>query len=95
MALLDLAVFFGSTTTQARSLKRVLTVDDDELYFGFIIDESLGMQHFPQEAFEEEIKVEAMFQPFVKGGYRVGTTEWPILSLAALAADPDLEKLAR
>ena len=95
MAILDLAAFFGSQSSHARSLRRVLTVEEEERYFGFIIDESLGMQHFPPEAFEEDIEVETMFKPFVKGGYRVGTSEWPILSLLALAADPDLEKLAR
>ena len=95
MSILDLATFFGSKTSHSRSLRRVLTVEDEEQYFGFIIDESLGMQHFPQEAFEEGIEVDSMFQPFVKGGFRVGTSEWPILSLTALAADPDLEKLAR
>ena len=94
MAILDLAAFFGSCRSISMSQRRVLAVEDEEQYFGFIVDESLGMQHFPQEAFEETIDVEEMFRPFIKGAYRVAGTTWPVLSLTTLAADGNLEKLA-
>ncbi len=95
MAVLDLSAFFGSGSSRSNSLRRVLVVEDEEKYFGFIVDESLGMQHFPQEAFQEDVQVDAMFQRFIKGAYRIGNSEWPVLSLASLAADPDLETLAQ
>ena len=95
MAILDLAIFFGSSSSISRSQRRVLAVEGEEQYFGFVIDESLGMQHFPRDAFEETVEVEDMFQPFVKGAYRVAAAEWPVLSLTTLAADSNLEKLAR
>lgn len=94
MAVLDLSAFFGSTKTVAMERRRVLAIDNDEMYFGFIVDESMGMQHFPQDAFEEKIEVEEMFQPFVKGGYNIAGTTWPVLSLVALAADKHFETLA-
>ncbi len=95
MAILDLAAFFGSSKSTSRGQRRVLAIEDEEQYLGFIVDESLGMQHFPQDAFEETVEVEEMFQPFIKGGYRVAGIAWPVLSLEALAEDPDLEKLAQ
>jgi twitching motility protein PilI len=95
MAILDLAMFFGTSSALPRGLRRVLAVEDDEHYFGFLVDESLGMQHFPSDAYTEEVEeVDAMFQPFIKGGYRVAGAVWPVMSLKTLAADPGLEKLA-
>ncbi len=94
MALLDLPAFFGSTRSAAMERRRVLAIESEEQYFGFIVDESLGMQHFPQDAYEESIEVDPMFQSFVKGGYTVAGTSWPVLSLYALAEDPNFEKLA-
>jgi twitching motility protein PilI len=95
MAVLDLAMFFGASSVLPRGLRRVLAVEDDAHYFGFLVDESLGMQHFPSEAFTADVEeVDGMFQPFIRGGYRVAGAVWPVLSLKTLAADPGLEKLA-
>ena len=95
MAILDLAAFFGQSSTLPRTQRRVLAVEDEELYFGFMIDESLGMQHFPSDAFNEDVEgVDGIFLPYLKGGYTVGGQIWPVLSLTKLAADPDLERLA-
>ncbi|MFT7686321.1 MAG: twitching motility protein PilI [Candidatus Azotimanducaceae bacterium] len=95
MALLDLPAYFGATKLAAMDRRRVLAIESEEQYFGFIVDESLGMQHFPQDAYKTSIEVEEMFQPFVKGGYEVAGTPWPVLSLVALAADANFEKLGQ
>ena len=95
MAIIDLAAFFGGQTQPGRSQRRVFVVENEDQYFGFIVDNSLGMQHFASDAFEAAIEVDEMFEPFIKGGYKVGDTSWAVLSLAALAADPCLAKLAR
>lgn len=95
MPILDLAVFFGEISERPRSQRRVLAYKLDEQYAGFIIDESLGMQHFPSDAFDEDVtEVPDMFKPFVRGSYRVAGIQWPVMSLIALAQDPKLEKLA-
>jgi twitching motility protein PilI len=95
MALLDLAIFFGANSDLPQTQRRVLAVEDDEQYVGFLIEESLGMQHFPSDAFDENIEeIDVMFRPFVRGGYRVAGAVWPVMSLKTLAADPGLEKLA-
>ncbi|MBV1876470.1 MAG: chemotaxis protein CheW [Pseudomonadales bacterium] len=93
MALLDLAIFFGGNIPRSRARRRVLAVEDEEQYFGFIIDESLGMQHFPSEAYEDRVEVAERYKPFVRGGYRTGEIVWPVISLKALSADRELEKL--
>ena len=64
------------------------------MYLGFIVDESLGMQHF-EETFLEDVAVADMFKPYVKGGYQVGGNHWPVLSLSALASIEDFSQLAQ
>lgn len=94
MAIVDLAGFLGGASSVARSLRRVLVVEDDEHYFGFMVDESLGMQHFPADSFSEGAgSVDARFEAYVDGSYQVAGTVWPVLSLARLRVDPGLEKL--
>lgn len=95
MAILDLAIYFGSPSAVSLPQRRILAIENGDAYLGFIVDESLGMQHFPQEAFQDQIDVEDMFKPYVKGGYQVGGNSWPILSLLALAEDDQFEKLAQ
>jgi twitching motility protein PilI len=95
MAILDLAIYFGGPSSAQFPQRRIFAIENDEAYLGFIVDESLGIQRFPQEAFEEEVEVADMFKPYVKGGYQVGGNSWPILSLSALAADENLKQLAQ
>lgn len=95
MAILDLAIYFGTSSVAPIPQRRILAIENDEAYLGFIVDESLGMQHFPQEAYREDIEVAELFRPYVKGGYQVGGNVWPILSLSALAEDSNLEQLAQ
>lgn len=95
LVVLDLAMFFGEGSAFARAQRRVLAIERGEQYFGFMIDESLGMQHFPSEAFSESAEeVSEKFKPFLDGCYGVGTNLWPIFSLHRLAGHPALQKLA-
>ncbi len=95
MAILDLAIYFGTPSPKPLPQRRIFAVESGEVYLGFIVDESLGMQHFPQETFSDDVEVEDMFKPYVKGGYLVGGNHWPVLSLTALAGDKDFSQLAQ
>ena len=95
MVVVDLALFFGQPSTLPRAQRRVLAVEDEEHLLGFIIDDSLGMKHFPSDVYSEDAgDVPEMFEKFVQGSYGVAGVHWPVMSLAALADDPRLGKLA-
>lgn len=95
LLVIDLAVFFGQASTFPKSQRRLFAVGEDEQFFGFMMDESLGMQHFPSEAFSENVdEVPDQFKSFVTGCYNVGGTIWPVFSLEKLAEHPSLVKLA-
>lgn len=95
LVVLDLALLFGEASRLPKAQRRVLAVGEDEQYFGFMIDESLGMQHFPSEAFSESVEgVPERFTPFLAGCYQVSGTIWPVFSLTRLADHPSLVSLA-
>jgi twitching motility protein PilI len=95
MFVVDLALFFGQPSTLARAQRRVLAIENEEHLLGFIIDDSLGMQHFPSDAYSDDTgDVPEMFEKFVQGSYGVAGVHWPVMSLAALSDDPRLRNLA-
>ena len=95
LVVVDLALFFGETSSLPKAQRRLLAVGEDEQYYGFMVDESLGMQHFPSEAFSTTVEdVPDAFKPFVTGCYSVGGSVWPVFSLSRLADHPSLVNLA-
>lgn len=95
MTVIDLALFFGQPSKLSKAQRRVLAVEDDENLLGFMIDDSFGMQHFPSEAYDEQVdELPEIFSKFVTGAYLIAGVQWPLMDLGALAEDPRLEQLA-
>lgn len=94
MVIIDLAVFFGERSRLPRAQRRILAFEEDELYLGFVVDASLGMQHFPSDSYYKETEdLPEMFRPFTGGSYKTGGATWPIIDLSAFAGHPEFEKL--
>ena len=73
----------------------MLVVETDEHYFGFVVDESLGIQHFLADSFTTNVgSVDARIEPYLDGSYQVAGIVWPVLRLGRLREDPGLEKLS-
>lgn len=70
LPIIDLSRFFGSTVSAPRKQRRVLVLDRDGLFVGLLVDEVLGMQHFPVSGFTAEVPASAgVFEAFVVGAY--------------------------
>ncbi len=65
-----------------------LMVDHQEIFAGLTVDEVFGMQHFPVDAFSEQLPpLEASIAPFIHGVFQ-REQPWLVFSPYALAADP-------
>lgn len=73
MPVIDLHDYLGMTKTLPKSLWRVLVVSDDDLVAGLLVEQSLGIQHFLEESFEETTAegIEPL-KPYVRGAFRHG-----------------------
>lgn len=96
LTIVDLAIFFGQGSNVSRSLRRILVVDREDFYIGFLVDESLGMQHFPRDSFQQDPgEVDEKYNPFLTGSYQIAGVHWPVISLLSLPQDPRFHNLAQ
>lgn len=95
MAVVDLSAYLGQPSSAPKGQRRILVVDHKELYIGYMVDESLGILHFPSDSYQEDgVELAEVLNPYLKGAYQVAGTVWPVLSLVQLAEDPNLQRLA-
>lgn len=95
LPVMDLGDFLGQPLIARRAQRRVLVVEQEEIYSGLVVDEVLGMQHFVSESFEPQVEenIPVNLQPFVSGEYR-REKNWQVFSLYALAQHPDFIQVA-
>lgn len=86
--IIDLSRYIGIASTVPRAQWRVLVVGNDELLVGLLVEQSLGIQHFLEDSFEEGMP-DGMEQvhPYVAGAYRQGGRVFYVIHLDRLIAD--------
>lgn len=90
LPLTDLAVFFGGRLEAQRRNRRVLVVENEDIYSGLLVDGILGMQHFPVDSYVPEmtgIDFQEMV-PFLQGSFREENgQDWVVFSPWLLVRD--------
>ena len=86
--IIDLHLYLGLSTSAPRKDWRVLIVEDDELVAGLVVEQSLGIQHFVEDSFED-ISPSGMdaLLPYLQGAYRQGGRLFYVASLKSLMRD--------
>jgi twitching motility protein PilI len=88
LPIVDLHRFLGTTPTTPRLQWRVLIVNSSEFRVGLVVEQSLGLQHFVSESFEEgRPDGIAALHPFVEGAYRHAGRMFYVVRLSALVRD--------
>lgn len=96
MAVMDLAGFLDKSTDLQERRRRLLVIDQGDLYTGLTVDDVYGMQHFNVETFvAEPEEVDGAVQPYLEGAYQRDGELWPVFSLLNLASDPRFLQVAR
>ena len=96
MTVMDLSGFLGKSSPIQERRRRLLVLDQDDLYTGMTVDEVLGMQHFPIDEFVESLPVsDPSVTGYVRGAYRREGEYWSVFSLSRLAEDPRFMQVAR
>ncbi len=89
LPLVDLAGFFDIPRA-SRSMRdrRVLVIEQGDLFSGLVVDGVLGMQYFAADSFREAPEgVPESVQPFVSGGYERSDEVWKVFSAVDLLDD--------
>lgn len=92
---IDLHRFMGIATTVPRTQWRVLVVEQGETIAGLLVEQSLGMQHFLDDSFEEG-QPEGLdaIHPYIQGAYRHGGRVFYVVSLMSLIRDEKFNDVA-
>ena len=95
LPIMDLHGFLGRKAPPTLRRQRLLVVEHDTIHCGIIVDEVMGMSHFEDADWVEEIPIqdEAM-QPYLSGGFYLGEKLWTVFSLNTLAETPSFRQVA-
>lgn len=89
LPIMDMLGYFNRSSSLQEHRRRLLVIDQGDIFSGLVVDEILGMQHFPvQDYSPEALHVHAELRPFVQGAFRREDKDWAIFSLARLVEDP-------
>ncbi|PSF11847.1 chemotaxis protein CheW [Marinobacter fuscus] len=89
LPLIDLASFFD-VPRSSRSMRerRVLIIEQDDVFSGLVVDSVLGMQYFAKDNFRATPEgVPEKIRSFVTGGYERNEEVWKVFSAASLVED--------
>ncbi len=89
LPLIDLAGFFDvPRSSRSPRDRRVLIVEQGDVFSGLVVDSVSGMQYFAVDSHVESPRdVPASVQPFVSGGYERNEEVWKVFSAADLLGD--------
>ncbi len=85
---IDLHDFLGMAPTLPMAQWRVLVVEDGNLVAGLLVEQSLGIQHFLEDSFEE-VSDDAIgaLAPYVGGAFRHGGRVFYTVQLKSILRD--------
>lgn len=89
LPLIDLAAFMGlPRVSRTQRDRRVIVMDQDDIFSGLVVDSVLGMQYFAVDSFVESPEEEnEILRPFLHGGYVRNEQLWKVFSMVELVED--------
>ena len=89
LPIVDLAGYLNLQSKGLGRNRRVLVIENGDLYSGIVVDQVFGMQYFPVDTFTQEISpLPEKVLPYVRGEYFKNNSAWTVFSVHALSADP-------
>ena len=84
----DMHRFLGLTVTMPSNQWRVLIVEDEDIAAGLIVEQSLGMQHFSEDSFENsDGQGLKSLKPYITGAFRHGGRVYHEINLKSILRD--------
>lgn len=95
LPIMDLLAFFNRSSGLQDHRRRLMVVDQGEIFSGLVVDEVLGMQHFAINDYSGEGEaVFAELAPYVQGGFQRDGKTWNVFMVSRLAEDPQFLQAA-
>ncbi|MFZ5724336.1 MAG: chemotaxis protein CheW [Pseudomonadota bacterium] len=96
LPIMDLIGYFNRKSSLQEKRRRLLVLDHGDLYSGLVVDDVMGMQHFPVDTYKSESgERDPVIAPYTDGSYTREDGAWIVFSLHRLAEDPRFMQVAR
>ncbi len=96
LPIMDLIGYFNRKSALQEKRRRLLVLDLGDLYSGLVVDDVMGMQHFPVDSFRADSgERDPAIAPYTDGSYTREDGAWIVFSLHRLAEDPRFLQVAR
>lgn len=95
LPILDLNAFLSGQPARMSRRNRVLVMRHKGIIAGLVVDEVLGMRHFLEEEFSEEVMDRTLpFAHMLTGEYRQRGERWGVFNIHKLADLPEFMQVA-
>jgi twitching motility protein PilI len=89
LPVIDMNGYLHGRLTPVGKRTRVMIAECQGVYSGLIVDEVMGLRHFPVEAFvAEPAGIEEVLRPYVHQGFSFDGEHWGIFKLLNLVKSP-------
>lgn len=97
LPIMDLLGYFNQASPLQEYRRRLIVIDQGDIFSGLVVDEILGMQHFPIDDYSPDLPAQTPSEllPFVQGSFRKAEKDWIVFSLSRLVEDPQFLQAAR
>lgn len=95
LSVVDLGSLLGKAAFNRTPKSRLLTVRQDDLYCGLLVDEVLGLQTFSAQERQQVTELDPSIQAYAKDGYEKGGQLWPVFNLHQLTGAAEFLSAAR
>lgn len=88
LPIVDLYACFTNKITNIEPRSRILIIDHNGVYAGLLVDEVMGIKHFPEELLDLETPCnEAWVSPFSRGVFNYEQHSWTVFDMPTLTID--------
>jgi twitching motility protein PilI len=94
LPVVDMQLFLGGKAIVASKATRILVLRLRGLVVGLLVPSVQGMRHFQIENRLPDARVKGALGAYVYEAFRVGEDVFPVISMQALAADPEFRSAA-
>ena len=94
LPVVDLQAFLGGENLASHARTRVLVISQDGIYAGLMVEDVLGIRHFPEELRTKSGSMAGAMGQFIEGAFVQEGRSWPIFSMPRLAGNDAFQTAA-
>jgi len=88
LPVVDLQACLGGQPIQLKKRNRMLIINQSGVSAGVLVDEVLGIKHFPEDSYHKDVppgQEEQWLSQFIRGRFSEGADNWTVFDMLALS----------